>query len=276
MFTLNCKGRLLTVSEPIVMGILNLTPDSFYDGSRMANEEALLKKAGEMISEGAAILDLGGQSTRPGSERLSASEEADRVLPAIEAVHKAFPTQIISVDTFYASVARAAVNAGATIVNDVSAGNLDAELLSTVAKLNVPYVLTHIQGNPQTMQRNPQYQNVTLEVFDALLFKLKELEAMGLHDVIVDPGFGFGKTIAHNFTLLRELAYFNQLNKPVLVGLSRKGTVYKTLGITPGEALNGSTVLHTMALLNGANILRVHDVREACEAIQLYSAYQKE
>lgn len=275
MFTLNCKGRLLTISEPIIMGILNVTPDSFYSGSRLNNTDALLRKAEEMINDGATILDIGGQSTRPNSERISEVEELKRVLPAIEAVHKVFPNQILSVDTFYASVAREAVNAGASIVNDVSAGTIDSELLPTVAQLNVPYVLMHMKGNPQTMQQSPSYQNVTLEVFDALSFKIKELEKAGIKDILVDPGFGFGKTIAHNFTLLRELSFFTQLNKPLMVGLSRKATVYKTLQTTAEKALNGTTVLHTIALLNGATVLRVHDVKEAKETVALYLAYKK-
>lgn len=255
------------------MGILNTTPDSFYEGSRLNDINRLLQKAEQMIKDGATILDIGGQSTRPDSERVPEEEELKRVLPAIEAVHKSFPEQIISIDTFYASVAREAVAAGASLVNDVSAGTIDKVLLRTVAELGVPYILMHIQGTPQTMQQNPQYKNVTLDVFDALSFKVKELQNLGIKDVIVDPGFGFGKTISHNFQLLRELSFFTQLAKPLLIGLSRKATVYKMLQTTADKALNGTTVLHTIALLNGANILRVHDVKEAREAIQLYLAY---
>jgi dihydropteroate synthase len=275
MFTLNCKGRILTISEPIVMGILNTTPDSFYEGNRVNTHDALLRKAEQMINDGATILDVGGQSTRPNSERISAAEELRRVIPAIEALHRSFPEEIISVDTYYASVAKEAVNVGASIINDVSAGTIDDDLLSTVAELQVPYVLMHMLGDLQTMQENPKYNNVTLDVFDSLSFKVKELEKMGINDIIVDPGFGFGKTIAHNFQLLRELSFFTQLEKPLLVGLSRKGTVYKTLQTTADKALNGTTVVHTMALLNGANILRVHDVKEAKEAIDIYMAYKK-
>jgi len=275
MFTLNCKGKLLTISEPIVMGILNVTPDSFYEGSRMNDEMVLLKKAEQMIADGAAILDIGGQSTRPDSIRISQEEELKRVIPAIELIHQHFPDQIISIDTFYALVARAAVDAGASIVNDVSAGTIDPLLLETVANAGVPYVLMHMLGNPQSMQRNPHYENVTLEVFDMLSFKMKALQQSGIKDIIIDPGFGFGKTIQHNFQLLRELSFFKQLETPLLVGLSRKGTVYKTLHTTAEKALNGTTVLHTMALLNGASILRVHDVKEAREAIQLYLAYKR-
>ena len=275
MFILNCKGRLLEINKPIVMGILNATPDSFYEASRMAGKDALLRRAEQMINNGATILDVGGQSTRPNSERVSADEERRRVIPAIENLSKHFPEQVLSIDTFYAAVAKDAVDAGASIVNDVSAGTLDEALLPTMASLQVPYVLMHMLGDPQTMQQNPQYNNVTLDVFDALSFKMKELISIGIHDIIIDPGFGFGKTIAHNFQLLRELSFFQQLEKPLLVGLSRKGTIYKTLNTTADKALNGTTVVHTMALLNGATILRVHDVTEAAEAIRLYQAYKK-
>jgi dihydropteroate synthase len=275
MFTLNCKGRLLVIDEPIVMGIINTTPDSFYSGSRANFVDDILFRAETMISEGATILDIGGQSTRPNSKQISADEELKRVLPAIEAIHKNFHDEIISIDTFYSSVAKQAVEAGASIVNDVSAGTMDTDLLSTVAQLKVPYVLMHMLGEPQTMQKNPEYKNVTLDVFDFLDFKIAELTALGIHDIIVDVGFGFGKTATHNFQLLRELSFFTQLNKPVMVGLSRKASIYKTLGITAEEALNGTTVMHTLALLNGANILRVHDVKEAMQAIKLVAAYKK-
>ena len=276
MLTLNCKGKILVLDKPVVMGIVNTTPDSFFPGSRVQGTDALLQKVEAMIGDGAAILDIGGQSTRPNSERVPAEEERRRVIPAIEAIHNRFPDQLISVDTFYASVAKEAVAAGASIVNDVSAGTLDEALLTTVADLDVPYVLMHMQGDPQTMQKNPQYRNVTLDVFDSLSFKIKALQQAGIKDIIIDPGFGFGKTIEHNFQLLRELSFFQQLKKPLLVGLSRKGTIYKTLGTTAEKALNGTTVLHTIALLSGATILRVHDVKEAAEAITLCLAYKKE
>jgi dihydropteroate synthase len=275
MFTLNCKGQLLVLDKPVVMGILNTTPDSFFAGSRIAQSDNLLHRVEQMLTDGAAILDIGGQSTRPNSERVSADEELKRVIPAIESIHRNFPDAIISIDTFYAVVAKEAITAGAAIVNDISAGTLDKDLLPTVAKLGVPYVLMHMKGDPQTMQRNPSYENVTLEVFDQLSFAIKNFQRQGIHDIIIDPGFGFGKTITHNFQLLRELHFFQQLGKPVLVGLSRKGTVYKTLNTTPEKALNGTTVLHTIALMNGATILRAHDVLEAKEAIDLFLAYQK-
>ncbi|MBD0284036.1 MAG: dihydropteroate synthase [Flavisolibacter sp.] len=273
MLSVNCKGRLLLLDEPKVMGIINTTDDSFYSGSRITQIDKVLQKAEGMLQEGAAIIDIGGQSTRPGSHRISAEEELQRVIPAVEALLKTFPFAIISVDTYYSKVAHEAVQAGVSIVNDVSAGIIDEQLWPTVAALNVPYILMHMHGDPQTMQKNPNYQNVVLEVFDFLNFKLAALHQLGIKDVIVDPGFGFGKTIDHNFSLLHQLSYFKNLNKPLLVGLSRKASVYKTLGITAEEALNGTTVLHTISLLNGANILRVHDVKEAVQAIQLVKAF---
>ncbi len=275
MRTLNCKGKLLVIDKPIVMGIINTTPDSFYTGSRSGSIDDILFRAEKMITEGATILDIGGQSTRPKSEQISEEEETKRVLPAIEAIHKNFPEQIISIDSFYSGVARKAIESGASIINDVSAGTMDENLLSTVAELKVPYVLMHMLGKPKTMQQSPTYKNVTLDVFDFLNFKIAELLQLGIDDIIVDVGFGFGKTASHNFQLLRELSFFQQLNKPVMAGLSRKATIYKTLGVTAEEAMNGTTVMHTMALLNGANILRVHDVKEAMQAIKLFAEYRK-
>lgn len=273
MFTLNCKGRLLVIQQPIVMGIINTTPDSFYSGSRTTGMDAILLRAEGMLKDGAVILDIGGQSTRPGSEQVGENEELKRVIPAIEAVIARFPQAFISIDTFYAKVARAAIEAGAVIVNDVSGGSIDDELLPTVAELKVPYVLMHMKGHPQTMQLNPVYENVVTEVFDALNFKMAELVKAGINDIIIDPGFGFGKTIQHNFQLLKGLSFFQQLQKPLMVGMSRKATVYKTLQITPEEALNGTTVMHTIALLNGAHIIRVHDVKEAVQAVKLCGEY---
>jgi dihydropteroate synthase len=275
MFTVNCRGRLLVINEPIVMGIINTTPDSFYQGSRASTTHEILVRAEQMLMDGATILDLGGQSTRPGSLNVGADEEMKRVIPAIEAVCKKFPEAIVSIDSYYSSVVKQAVDAGACIINDVSAGSIDSALLPMVARLQVPYVLMHMKGRPENMQIDPVYENVTLEVFDSLNFKLKELHTSGIKDVIIDPGFGFGKTIEHNFQLLRELSYFNLLNCPLMVGLSRKATVYKTLGTTADNALNGTTAIHTIALMNGANILRVHDVKEATEAIRIFTACTK-
>lgn len=274
MFSLNCKGRLRLFPGPVVMGIINTTPDSFYAGSRQQKVDDVLRQAEQMLRDGAAILDIGGQSTRPGSERVAADEEAARVLPSVAAIIQRFPEAILSIDTFYGAVAAEAVARGAAIVNDVSAGSIDATMLGTVAALKVPYVLMHMQGDPQTMQRYPSYENLVAEVFDFFSSRLKQLRQEGIHDVVIDPGFGFGKTAAHNFDLLRQLNFFAQLEVPVMVGLSRKATVYKTLGVTPDEALNGTTVLQTLALLNGCSVLRVHDVKEAVQAVRLLEAYQ--
>lgn len=274
MFTLNCKGRLLVVEKPIVMGIINATPDSFFAGSRNEGTEAILRKADQMLKEGAIILDIGGQSTRPGSGKLSAEAELKRVIEPIHALHKNFPGAFISIDTYYSSVASEAVDAGASIVNDISAGSMDEHMIETVAALKVPYVLMHMQGTPQTMQQDPQYKDVTKEVLDFFIRKKNELHKAGITDIIIDPGFGFGKTIAHNFELLRNLSVFKMLDSPLLFGISRKSTIYKTLGLTAAESLNGTTVLNTIGLMNGASILRVHDVKEAIEAIKLFDAYR--
>ena len=274
MFTLNCKGKLLVIDKPLVTGIINVTPDSFYEGSRQQTGGSILSQATKMINEGADIIDVGGQSTRPGSERIPAEEELNRVLPAIEIILKSFPGAIISVDTYQSKVAEACVNAGASIINDISAGSLDDDMIPTVAKLGVPYICMHIKGAPENMQENPTYENLTREVLDFFIQKTDECKRAGIHDIIIDPGFGFGKTISHNFKLLKEMSAFKMLGKPILVGLSRKSTIYKTLGVTAEEALNGTTVLQTLALQNGANILRVHDVKEAKEAIKLFERYE--
>lgn len=272
MFTLNCNGRLLVADKPLVMGIINVTPDSFYAGSRQYTTDGILKQAEIMLQQGADILDIGGQSTRPGSVIVGEQEELKRVIDGIAALHNQFPGAFISIDTYYSKVAREAVGAGAGIVNDVSAGSIDNKMFSTVASLNVPYILTHMKGIPQTMQHSPQYDNVTREVLDFLIAKTDLLKNSGVNDIIIDPGFGFGKTIAHNFELLRNLSVFKIIPHPLLLGISRKSTIFKTLGITADEALNGTTVLNTIGLMNGADIIRVHDVKEAKEAIQLVDA----
>lgn len=272
MFTLNCKGKLLVIDKPVVMGIINVTPDSFYSSSRSFILDDVVRQAAKMIDEGATILDIGGQSTRPGSEDVGVHEELARVVPAIEAVAKRYSDSIISVDTFNAQVAVEAVGAGASIVNDISSGNLDNTMIESVAKLNVPYIAMHMKGTPKNMNQFADYEDVTLEVLDFFIKKMDECRQAGIKDVIVDAGFGFAKTISHNLTLLKNLTVLKILEKPIVAGLSRKATIYKTLGTTPEEALNGTTVLNTIALLNGANILRVHDVREAVEAIKLVEA----
>lgn len=268
--TINCKGKLLDLSRPLVMGILNVTPDSFFDGGKYPGETAILQQAEKMLLEGADILDIGGASSRPGASVLNEHTELERVVPVVDAIRAKFPEAILSVDTWRASVAKAAINAGASIVNDISASSLDPNLLETVADLDVPYVLMHMQGTPDTMQQNPHYTDVVTEVLDFFIQKIEVLRGLGVKDIVMDPGFGFGKTIEHNFTLLKNLHVFQDvLGLPLLVGLSRKSMICKPLNIKPSEALNGTTALHVLALQQGANILRVHDVREAMEVVRL-------
>lgn len=271
MLTLNLKGRVMSFGRPLVMGILNRTPDSFYSGSRVADDAALLQQAEKMIQEGADILDVGGQSSRPQAEQLGEDEELRRVAGAIGVLHQKWPEIPISVDTWYARVAAEAVAAGASMVNDISGGTLDPEMLTTVGRLRVPYICMHMKGTPTTMANEAIYEDVVREVLDFFIRRIASCRRAGIHDVILDPGFGFAKTSEHNFTLLRNLGLFRMTGRPILLGVSRKSTIYRTLGITPEEALNGTTVLHTMGLLNGASILRVHDVREAREAVTLCS-----
>jgi dihydropteroate synthase len=275
MFSINCKGRLLRLEEPVIMGIMNVTPDSFFAGSRV-NNGAALARAEEMLLQGATFIDIGGQSTRPGSERVSEEDELKRVLPVVETIAKNFPLALISIDSFYSKVAKYAVEAGASLVNDVSAGSIDEKMIETVAALRVPYVLMHMKGNPQIMQQSAVYEDVVVEVFDSLNKNIRKCEEAGIRDIIVDPGFGFGKTIEHNFTMLSRLKEFKALEKPLMVGLSRKSTIYKTLGVPVEESLNGSSVLHTIALMNGAELLRVHDVKEARQAVILYQSVKKQ
>jgi len=256
------------------MGVINVTPDSFYNNSRQNTIEKAVQKAEQMLQEGATILDIGGQSTQPNSKPITIQEEINRTIPVIENIIKKFPETIISIDTYNAEVANIAVQNGASIINDISAGDMDKNMLSTVAALKVPFIAMHIQGTPQTMQQNPQYENVTNDILNYFIKKIEQCKLAGINDVIIDVGFGFGKTIQHNMQLLKELQVFSMLHKPILIGVSRKSTIYKTLGITPEEALNGTTVLNTIGLLNGATILRVHDVKEAMECIQLLAVYQ--
>ncbi len=274
MFTLNCKGKLLSLAKPVVMGVINATPDSFYPGSRLDNPLGALQLAKQMQAEGAQIIDIGGQSTRPGSARISASDEMERVLPVVEIIHCELPEIIISIDTYHAEVAAAALQSGASMVNDISAGEMDENMISTVAKACVPFVCMHMKGTPENMQANTHYENLMEELIDFFSKKIDQCKRAGIHDIIIDPGFGFGKTIAQNFEILRNLQIFKMFGMPIIAGLSRKATVYKTLGINTDEALNGTTVLNTMALLNGANILRVHDVKAAVEAVKLVEAYK--
>ena len=275
MFTLNCKGRLLVIDKPLVMGIINATPDSFFSGSRFKRVDEIVTEAEKMLNDGADIIDIGGQSTRPGSELIPADEEIKRVVPAIKTIANKFPGAFISIDTFYSKGAIAAVDAGATIVNDISAGSMDNKMIETVAELKVPYVLMHMKGTPQTMQQNAMYENVTREVLDFFIAKTQELKNAGIVDIIIDPGFGFAKTIDQNLELLKNLSVFKMLDKAIMLGISRKSTIYKTLGVSADEALNGTSVLNTIGLMNGASILRVHDVKAAKEAVKLFSAVYK-
>ena len=276
MYTINCKGKLLAIEQPLVMGIINATPDSFYESHLFKEMDRIVALAGTMLADGAAILDIGGQSTKPGSKKISVAEEISRVIPVIEAVAQQYPQAVISVDTFYSPVALAAVKAGASIVNDVSGGTMDNAMLNVVADLKTAFICMHMQGTPQTMQRQTNYQNVVTDVLDYLSRRVDICRKAGINDVIVDPGFGFGKTIQQNFLLLKNLSAFSILETPLLVGLSRKSTIYKTLNVTATEALNGTTCLNTIALLNGAAVLRVHDVKEACQAVRLVGAYNKD
>ncbi len=269
--SLRIGGRLLDLSTPRVMGIVNATPDSFYGGSRQRTVDAALRTVEQMVADGADMVDIGGQSTRPGAVRISADEEAQRVVPLVAAIHGRFPELIVSIDTFYGAVAREAVAAGAAIVNDISAWSIDPELFTAVAEMRVPYILMHMQGTPETMQANPTYTDVVNEVYAFFSHKLAALRQAGVADVILDPGFGFGKTLSHNYQLLARLAEFEPIGCTVLAGVSRKGMIYKLLETTPEDALNGTTVANTLALVNGARILRVHDVKAAAEAVKLFS-----
>ncbi len=267
--TINCKGKLLDLTSPKVMGILNITPDSFFDGGKYTNDHAVLVQAEKMLNEGATFIDVGAYSSRPRAKHISEEEELQRILPVIELLVKTFPDILISVDSFRSRVAKESINAGATMINDISGGQMDANMFTTVAELQVPYIIMHMQGTPQNMQQNPQYENVVTEVisfFAEQLFKLRKLK---VNDVIIDVGFGFGKTLDHNYELLKNLPLFKNLEVPILTGLSRKSMLYKLLGNSPQEALNATTVANTIALLNGTHILRVHDVKEAVEAVTL-------
>lgn len=273
MFSLNCKGKLLFIEKPLVMGILNLTEDSFFAASRADSLQSIQSKVELMIEEGADILDIGAQSTRPGSKRISAEEELQKIIPAIKSLTEKFSGIIISVDTYYSRVAEESVLGGASIINDISGGEMDKEMIPTVAKLKAPYICMHMKGTPETMQKQTKFEDVVKEVFDFFVGKMEDCKTAGINDIIFDPGFGFGKNITQNLRLLKNLHTFKMLGKPIMTGISRKSTIYKTLKIPVEDSLNGTTVLNTFALLNGASILRVHDVKEAKEAITLFEAY---
>ncbi len=260
---------------PWIMAIVNVTPDSFFDGGKYLSEQAVYERVSRAMEEGAKIVDVGGYSSRPGAQHIDEQEELRRVIPVVQFIRQNFPGVIISVDTFRSAVAEKAIEAGASMVNDISAGEMDNNMFDVVAAANVPYIMMHMQGTPQTMQQNPQYHNVVQDIVYYFSEKLDKLYAKGVNDVVLDVGFGFGKTVAHNYELLRNLPAFDIFGLPLLVGVSRKSMINKVLGIPPQEALNGTTVLHTLALLNGADILRVHDVRPAMEAICLVEQYRK-
>ena len=268
--TLNAGGKLIDLSSPKVMGIINLTPDSFFAGSRKQDVSSILKQAEKMLAEGATFLDLGAYSSRPGAADISAQEETGRLLPAVEAIVAEYPEAVLSIDTFRARVAEAAINAGAHIINDISGGELDEAMFATVAKLQVPYILMHMKGTPQNMVQKANYENVFDEVFDYFVKKYHQLKQLGVKDVILDPGFGFAKKAEHSYELMRRLSDFHVLRLPVLVGVSRKRMIYNELGLTAEGALNGTTALNAIALTKGANILRAHDVKEAVETVKIW------
>ncbi|WP_418513309.1 dihydropteroate synthase [Corallibacter sp.] len=269
--TINCKGKLIDLSTPKVMGILNLTPDSFFDGGQYKSKKSITEQVALMLEEGATFIDIGAYSSRPNADFVSEADELKRLLPIITLLTKTFPDICISIDTFRSEVAKQAIHAGAAIINDISAGQLDNKMLETVAKLQVPYIMMHMRGTPKTMQQLTSYNNLTKDILLYFSKKITEAKALGIIDIIVDPGFGFAKTREQNFELLNNLELFKHIEKPILAGVSRKSMIYKTLNITPKEALNGTTIINTMALQKGASILRVHDVKEAMECIKLFS-----
>ncbi|MEN8776398.1 MAG: dihydropteroate synthase [Polaribacter sp.] len=267
--TINCRGTLVDLTNPKVMGILNITPDSFFDGGKYKNESDILQQTEKMLKEGATFIDVGAYSSRPGATHISEQEELQRIIPVINLLIKNFPEIIISVDTFRSNIAKETIDAGAAIVNDISGGKMDTQMFETVASLQVPYILMHMIGTPQNMQKKPVYNNVTQEIISFFAAEINKLHQLKLNDVIIDVGFGFGKTVAHNFEILKNLNLFKSLDAPILAGISRKSMLYKTLDITTQEALNATTSANTIALLNGATILRVHDVKEAVEAVKI-------
>lgn len=273
MYTINCRGRLVSLDTPQVMGILNLTPDSFYAASRQQDEEAIARRCRQIAAEGGSMIDVGAYSSRPGADDVSAGEEMERLRRGLAVVRRELPDAIVSVDTFRADVARMCVEEyGADIINDISGGQLDRQMFGTVARLGVPYILMHMKGEPQTMQQAPAYDDLLREVMIYFAERVLRLRELGVKDIIADPGFGFGKTLAHNYELMAHLEEFRMLEVPLLVGVSRKSMIYKLLGGGPEEALNGTTVLNTIALMKGAHILRVHDVRPAAETVRMVTA----
>lgn len=268
--TINIGGRLFSLEQPVVMGILNVTPDSFFPGSRKQSEEDIRNRVIQIRDEGAAMIDIGGYSSRPGADDVSPEEETARLLTGIRITRQEWPDAIISIDTFRADVARTCIQNGADIINDISGGDMDPEMFQTVAELHVPYILMHMKGTPQTMQQDPHYDDLMSEVLRHLGERVEKLHELGVPDIILDPGFGFAKTLSHNYELMSRMQELSILELPLLVGISRKSMIYRLLGGTPDTALNGTTVLNTIALMNGAKILRVHDVKEAVEATRIF------
>jgi len=266
---INCKGELIDLSIPKVMGILNVTPNSFFDGGKYKNEDEIISQVDKMLSEGATFIDIGAYSSKPSAEFVTEQEEIDRIVPAIELILKHFPETLLSIDTFRAAVAKASIESGAAIINDIAAGELDDKMFDVIAKYNVPYIMMHMRGNPQTMQSLTQYEDIVKEMLFYFSEKVRKARSFGINDLILDPGFGFAKTTDQNYEVLQKMELFNVLELPVLAGVSRKSMIYKTLGNTAQEALNGTTVLNTIALTKGAKILRVHDVKEAVECVTL-------
>ena len=268
--TINCKGQLIDLSQPKVMGILNITPNSFFDGGRYSSEKEILAKVEKMLAEGATFIDIGAYSSKPSAEFVSEEEELNRIVPVVQLLIKHFPDILISIDTFRSEVARACIENGAAIINDISAGNLDDKMLEVIAQYNVPYIMMHMRGTPETMQSMTEYEDIVKEVLLYFSEKIRKARSLGINDLIVDPGFGFAKTIEQNYEIMQKLELFHHLELPLLIGISRKSMIHKTLEINADEALNGTTVLNTIALSKGAQILRVHDVKEAVECVKLY------
>lgn len=267
---MNCKGQLIDLSIPKVMGILNVTPNSFFDGGKYKNEAEIISQVDKMLSEDATFIDIGAYSSKPSAEFVTEQEEIERIVPVIELILKHFPETLLSIDTFRAAVAKASIESGAAIVNDIAAGELDDKMFEVIAKYNVPYIMMHMRGNPQTMQSLTQYDDIVKEMLFYFSEKVKHARSLGINDLILDPGFGFAKTTDQNYEVLQKMELFNLLELPVLAGVSRKSMIYKTLGNTAQEALNGTTVINTIALTKGAKILRVHDVKEAMECVTLF------
>ncbi|MCK5400643.1 MAG: dihydropteroate synthase [Flavobacteriaceae bacterium] len=274
--TINCKGQLIDLSSPKVMGILNITPDSFYDGGNYSTEKDILLHVENMLGQGATFIDVGAYSSRPKAEHINEDEELKRIIPIVELILEQFPESLLSIDTFRSNVAKRCIDAGACIINDISAGQLDSNMMTTVANLNVPYIMMHMRGTPQNMQQKTNYDDLVKDVLFYFSERIAEAKALGIIDLIIDPGFGFSKTLEQNYELLNNLELFKMVELPILVGLSRKSMIYKPLGSTAQESLNGTTVVNTIALQKGAKILRVHDVKEAVECITLMSFLRRQ